>query len=191
MCGHLTNKIYFRCQDHYLTSINRQNIVNFRFRSSHFEFMQIRPCSHSLIRVNFWYVISAHIVSLLTLESLLLQFVTGIFIIWLDYIWESPCGFRGQNRPTPSLEVVGGDQWLSRLLPWCCRHPPHGTTMYQAWRPCSSTKSPGPVDPADSTWFFGSPAQGFESFFSCSLSLRGAYCPLYAVSSCGGTLAQF
>ena len=85
---------------------------------------------------------------------------------------------------------VTGDQWLSRLLPWCCCPPPHGTIRLDDPTPVLShqVQMTRLVIPG----FFGSPAQGVESFFlfSLSLSLQSAYCPQYAASSCGGTLAK-
>ena len=84
---------------------------------------------------------------------------TSIFIISTCPAWNFPVGFQGQNRPTRSLGVIGGGQWLSRLPPWCFHHSPV---------------------------FFRT-----LSLSSCSLSLQGAYCPLYALTSSGGTLVPF
>ena len=51
----------------------------------HFEYSQIRHCSHLLIQLHFGYVISVIFLSWIALESLLLQFVMGYLLIWLDY----------------------------------------------------------------------------------------------------------
>ena len=71
--------------------------------------------------------------------------------------------------PTPFLEFIKGEQWDSRLSPWCCRHPPHGPSGLTTLLISSCQVQAGPPG---STWFSWTPIPGLLVFIWHLLSSR-------------------